>query len=92
MKCPKCGVNDQQFVISTRRRSTDYISRRRECLSCGHRFTSIEVVELTDDAIRAIRTTMKKNCAPRTFERILDHTWRKVFETKGHMNDATGID
>ena len=91
MKCPKCGTNDQQSVISTRRYQEEYISRRRECLCCGHRFTSVELADLNDEAIRAIRMIMKKNCAPRTFERILDKTWHKVLDTKGHMNDTAGI-
>ena len=45
MKCPFCGEIDSKVLDS---RSTDNgvsIRRRRECLSCGKRFTSYEKVE-----------------------------------------------
>ena len=47
MKCPFCGFADSKVVDS---RPTDEdlsIRRRRECLSCGKRFTSYETVEKT---------------------------------------------
>lgn len=40
MKCAMCGSADTR-VIDTRD-VTDGIRRRRECLSCGHRFTTYE--------------------------------------------------
>lgn len=47
MKCPKCG-NTESKVTDTRS-TDDYkaIRRRRECLSCGRRFTTYEVIETT---------------------------------------------
>ena len=47
MKCPFCGFADSKVVDS---RPTDEdlsIRRRRECLSCGKRFTTYETVEKT---------------------------------------------
>lgn len=47
MKCPFCGFADSKVVDS---RPTDEdlsIRRRRECLSCGKRFTTYEMVEKT---------------------------------------------
>ncbi len=45
MKCPFCGHQEDKVVDS--RASTDGVSirRRRECLSCGKRFTTYEQVE-----------------------------------------------
>ena len=45
MKCPFCGDLESKVVDS--RRSDDGLSirRRRECLSCGKRFTTYETVE-----------------------------------------------
>ena len=47
MKCPKCKCHESK-VIDTR--STDdgfKIRRRRECIECGHRFTTYEKIEET---------------------------------------------
>ena len=45
MKCPYCGYQESKVVDS--RHSDDGVSirRRRECLSCGKRFTTYETVE-----------------------------------------------
>src|ERR1700693_50234 len=45
MKCPFCaGVNDK-VVDSRESREGEVIRRRRECVSCGRRFTSYETIE-----------------------------------------------
>lgn len=41
MICIKCGYDTK--VLSTRELLTIKTSRRRECLNCGHHFTTIEV-------------------------------------------------
>lgn len=43
MKCPECGYNDSKVVDS--RPTDNKIRRRRECISCGFRFTTYEIVE-----------------------------------------------
>jgi transcriptional repressor NrdR len=45
MRCPYCSKEDSK-VIDTRE-SEDAIRRRRECLKCGHRFTTYERVTQT---------------------------------------------
>ena len=40
MKCPYCGYNDCRVTDS--REVSDGIRRRRQCLSCGSRFTTYE--------------------------------------------------
>jgi transcriptional repressor NrdR len=44
MKCPYCGFDDSKVTDS--RAMEGGIRRRRECLSCGQRFTTAERVEL----------------------------------------------
>lgn len=44
MKCPYCSFEDSKVTDS--RAMEGGIRRRRECLSCGQRFTTIERVEL----------------------------------------------
>jgi transcriptional repressor NrdR len=45
MKCPFCGAVDDRVVDSRESREGQVIRRRRECESCGRRFTSYETIE-----------------------------------------------
>lgn len=45
MKCPYCGHADSKVVDSRPADDGESIRRRRECLSCGKRFTTYETVE-----------------------------------------------
>jgi transcriptional repressor NrdR len=42
MKCPFCGHPDDRVVDSRESREGEAIRRRRECASCGKRFTTYE--------------------------------------------------
>lgn len=47
MKCPKCNCCESK-VIDTRPTEDGFkIRRRRECIECGHRFTTYEKIEET---------------------------------------------
>lgn len=45
MKCPYCGYEDSKVIDSRPADDGDRIRRRRECLKCGERFTTYEVLE-----------------------------------------------
>src|SRR5882762_8100233 len=45
MRCPKCGCRDDKVIDSRASREGAAIRRRRECISCGHRYTTYEEVE-----------------------------------------------
>ena len=45
MKCPFCGYTESKVVDSRPADESSTIRRRRECLSCGKRFTTYETVE-----------------------------------------------
>ena len=45
MKCPYCGELDSKVIDSRPTEDGEKIRRRRECLSCGKRFTTYEIVE-----------------------------------------------
>jgi transcriptional repressor NrdR len=45
MKCPYCGDSKDRVVDSRESKGGSTIRRRRECLSCGRRFTSYEQIE-----------------------------------------------
>lgn len=46
MFCPFCGFNDSKVIDS--RPCEGKIRRRRECISCGKRFTTFESVEIPE--------------------------------------------
>lgn len=45
MKCPSCGFPDSKVVDSRPIEDGSSIRRRRECASCGKRFTTFEVID-----------------------------------------------
>ena len=44
MKCPNCGHTESK-VIDSRPTENSSIRRRRECLECGKRFTTYEIID-----------------------------------------------
>ncbi len=44
MRCPRCSYQDDKVVDSRAIREGTGIRRRRECLQCGHRFTTHEEI------------------------------------------------
>lgn len=63
MKCPKCGQSGDKVLDSRTAREGAAIRRRRECLGCGHRFTTYE--EIDRDEI----TVVKRGGAREAFDR-----------------------
>ena len=47
MKCIYCGNTESKVLDSRSSDDSNSIRRRRECLSCGKRFTTYETVETT---------------------------------------------
>lgn len=45
MKCPYCGEIESKVIDSRPADDGERIRRRRECLTCGKRFTTYEIVE-----------------------------------------------
>ena len=45
MKCPICGCPDLKVIDSRPIEEGSSIRRRRECMSCGKRFTTFEVID-----------------------------------------------
>ena len=63
MLCPSCGHAEDRVVDSRSTREGAAIRRRRECVDCGHRFTTYEYVE------RAPMLVMKKDGRRVPYER-----------------------
>ncbi len=45
MKCPFCGYEESKVIDSRPTDEGEKIRRRRECISCGKRFTTYEIIE-----------------------------------------------
>ena len=45
MKCPFCGFEESKVIDSRPTDEGQRIRRRRECLKCGKRFTTYEIIE-----------------------------------------------
>src|SRR6266446_3104743 len=57
MRCPKCGSRDDKVIDSRQSRDSSSIRRRRQCLKCGYRFTSLLTLEqLVDEIVHDLET------------------------------------
>lgn len=54
MKCPKCGEVSDKVLDSRSVHDGKIIRRRRECLGCGHRFTTFE--EIMHEELRVVKS------------------------------------
>ena len=63
MKCPYCGEQESRVVDSRHAEESASIRRRRECLTCGKRFTTYETVE------RMPLMVVKKDGSRQSFDR-----------------------
>ena len=63
MKCPFCGFIEDKVVDSRETKIGDTIRRRRECMSCGRRFTTYERIDEIPHMV------VKKDGRRETFDR-----------------------
>lgn len=47
MKCPSCGLSEDRVLDTREQKDGQSIRRRRECLHCKSRFTTLETTTLT---------------------------------------------
>lgn len=63
MKCPFCGYTESRVIDSRPTDEGERIRRRRECLKCGKRFTTYEIIENVPIVV------IKKDKSRETFDR-----------------------
>ncbi|MBQ2934311.1 MAG: transcriptional regulator NrdR [Clostridia bacterium] len=63
MKCPFCGNEESKVIDSRPTDEGERIRRRRECLECGKRFTTYEMIESLPIIV------IKKDGSRETFDR-----------------------
>ncbi len=82
MHCPVCSHDDTRVVDSRISTEGDSIRRRRECDSCGYRFSTLEEVELLDLIV------VKRNAVREVYNRDkIERGLRKALE-KRPVTDA----
>jgi len=64
MRCPHCSTVEDKVVESRTLANGDAIRRRRECISCGYRFTSYERIDETQFMV------VKKDGRREPFDRV----------------------
>lgn len=63
MHCPFCSASDTQVKDSRQRIDGKSVKRRRSCIECGSRFTTVEMIEPKD------LTVIKRDGSKRFFDR-----------------------
>ena len=87
MNCPVCSYPESKVVDSRPVDDGNSIRRRRECLSCGKRFTTFEVIEAVQIMV------VKKNGSKELFDRtklmtgILKATRKRPVEAEQIVNE-----
>ena len=64
MKCPLCGYEESKVIDSRPTAEGEKIRRRRECISCGKRFTTYEIIESVPIIV------VKKDKSRQAFDRV----------------------
>ncbi len=87
MRCPACAFPESKVVDSRPMDEGNSIRRRRECLSCGKRFTTFEMLEALQIMV------VKKNGSKEMFDRtklmagILKATRKRPVEAEQIVNE-----
>ena len=81
MKCPYCGYKESKVVDSRPAEEGASIRRRRECMVCGRRFTTYEIVESLPLVV------IKKDGSRQSFDRrkVLDSMLRACEQRTGPL-------
>ena len=87
MKCPYCDNEDSKVIDSRHTEDGRAIRRRRECESCGRRFTTYEKVE------EMILMVVKKDGSRQAFDRnkLLNGIVRACEKRPVSVSDMEGI-
>lgn len=93
MRCPKCHEPEDKVIDSRSSKDGAVIRRRRECLKCGHRFTTYEQIEREDLQVlkrdgryepfdkRKLQTGIEKACEKRPISReVIEHLVDEMIE------------
>ena len=83
MKCPFCGFEESKVVDSRPTDEGERIRRRRECLKCGKRFTTYELIE----SLPIIVIKKDKSREPFNREKLMNGLLRACEKRPVSIND-----
>ncbi len=92
MRCPYCESLDDKVLESRTMPSGESIRRRRECISCGYRFTSYEHIE--EKPLMVVKKDSRRQPFDRAkiekgIERALEKRPVSTEQLEGIVNDIT---
>ncbi|MFV0412914.1 MAG: transcriptional regulator NrdR [Oscillospiraceae bacterium] len=87
MKCPYCNEADSKVIDSRPAYDSARIRRRRECLACGKRFTTYEIVETV--ALMVIKKDKSREAFDR--EKLLQGLMRASYKRPVSYQTLEGI-
>jgi transcriptional repressor NrdR len=89
LHCPFCGADDTKVIDSRLVAEGDAVRRRRECQTCGERFTTFETAELVMPRIvksNGIREPFDEEKLRRGMQRALEKRPVAVEEIEAALN------
>ncbi len=92
MKCPECGCEESKVIDS--RPTENKVRRRRECISCGFRFTTYEIIEDTPLMILKKDNSIEPFDRAKLIERLCRATVKRPvqLETLENMVDEVVVE
>ena len=89
MRCPKCGCSDDKVIDSRSVKDGFGIRRRRECISCNYRFTTLESV--SPEELKVVkRDGSREDFDPDKLRRGIDHACYKRNVSFGEIDRIVG--
>ncbi|MBE6399170.1 MAG: transcriptional repressor NrdR [Lentisphaerae bacterium] len=89
MRCPKCGCSDDKVIDSRSVKDGFGIRRRRECISCNYRFTTLESV--SPEELKVVkRDGSREDFDPEKLRRGIDHACYKRNVSFGEIDRIVG--
>ena len=89
MHCPFCGADDTKVIDSRLVADGDAVRRRRECQTCGERFTTFETAELVMPKVvksSGVREPFDEEKLRRGMQRALEKRPVSVEEIESSVN------
>ena len=89
MRCPKCGCDNDKVIDSRAGRDGGTVRRRRECLSCGYRFSTLEsvvpedmkVVKRGGEREDYDRAKLRRGISNACYKRVSDEEIDRIVDT-----------
>jgi transcriptional repressor NrdR len=94
MRCPHCGTIEDKVVESRTLANGDAVRRRRECISCGYRFTSYERIDETQFMVvkkDGRREPFDRNKLGRGVERALEKRPFSQMQIENIVNEIEDV-